>query len=143
MNIGLLGMQRRKHLFCLMGKEVLLMMMTFVKYFFTPLCCALTSLKKWLPTGALPEQIETSLDDGLARCASFNKRGNLLAAGCNDGRVVVWDFETKGIVKMLIGHVHPVTSVRCVHTLLSPVCTVHSFANYYMVTVGQEIVSFF
>jgi COMPASS component SWD1 len=60
---------------------------------------------------ALPDRIEDNLDDGMATCSAFNRRGTLLAVGCNDGRTVIWDFETRGIAKVLIGHVHPITAV--------------------------------
>jgi WD40 repeat protein len=60
----------------------------------------------------LPEHILYDIrDDGFARCASFNRRATLLAAGCSDGRVVVYDFATRGIVKIFVGHVQPVTIV--------------------------------
>ncbi|KAJ1567398.1 chromatin binding protein, partial [Nowakowskiella sp. JEL0078] len=35
----------------------------------------------------------------------------MLAAGCLDGRCIVWDFYTRGISQILKGHVQPVTSV--------------------------------
>ena len=53
-------------------------------------------------------------------CA-FNKRGTLLAVGCNDGRIMIWDFLTRGIAKVIIAHVHPVCSVRY-----------DRFVNYYL-----------
>lgn len=42
----------------------------------------------------------------------FNKYGSLLAVGCNDGRIVIWDFLTRGIAKIIMAHVHPVCSLR-------------------------------
>ena len=56
--------------------------------------------------------------DGALDCVSiavtcaFNKRGSLLAVGCNDGRIVIWDFLTRGIAKWISAHVHPVCSLR-------------------------------
>ncbi|KAI9323510.1 WD40-repeat-containing domain protein [Dichotomocladium elegans] len=41
----------------------------------------------------------------------FNRRGTLLAAGCHDGRCVVWDFDTKGIARSMTGHVKPIVSI--------------------------------
>ncbi|XP_074652358.1 retinoblastoma-binding protein 5-like isoform X2 [Tubulanus polymorphus] len=35
----------------------------------------------------------------------------MLAVGCNDGRIVVWDFLTRGIAKIIQSHVHPVCSL--------------------------------
>lgn len=47
----------------------------------------------------------------MAGTCSFNKRGTLLAVGCNDGRIVIWDFLTRGIAKIITAHVHPVCSI--------------------------------
>lgn len=59
-----------------------------------------------------PEEFDGSLDCiSLAVTCSFNKHGTLLAVGCNDGRIVVWDFLTRGIAKMISAHVHPVCSI--------------------------------
>lgn len=60
----------------------------------------------------VPEEFDGVLDCmSLAICCSFNRQGSLLAVGCNDGRVVIWDFLTRGIAKSIQGHVHPVCSV--------------------------------
>lgn len=59
------------------------------------------------------QEYDGALDSvSVALTASFNRRGSLLAVGCNDGRVVIWDFLTRGIAKIISAHVHPVTSVR-------------------------------
>ena len=53
------------------------------------------------------------LDSGSeALTCAFNRRGTLLAVGCNDGRIAIWDFMTRGIARMLNGHIHPITSLR-------------------------------
>ena len=58
--------------------------------------------------------------DGVLDCVSmavtcaFNRRGTLLSVGCNDGRIVVWDFLTRGIAKIISAHIHPVCSLRFV-----------------------------
>ena len=50
----------------------------------------------------IPDRIEEELHDGFhnSRCLSFNKRGTLLAAGCHDGSCVIWDFDTRGVIKV-------------------------------------------
>ena len=56
--------------------------------------------------------------DGALDCVSiaitcaFNRHGTLLAVGCNDGRMVFWDFLTRGIGKIINAHVHPVCTLR-------------------------------
>uniref|UniRef100_A0A0A9W5Q1 Retinoblastoma-binding protein 5 n=1 Tax=Lygus hesperus TaxID=30085 RepID=A0A0A9W5Q1_LYGHE len=70
-----------------------------------------------------PEEFDGSLDCvSLAITCAFNKRGTLLAVGCNDGRIVIWDFLTRGIAKVITAHMHPVCSLswsRGGHKLLS------------------------
>ncbi|KAG4980923.1 hypothetical protein JHK82_034169 [Glycine max] len=51
--------------------------------------------------GDFPEVIEEYLEHGCMKCIAFNRRGTLLAAGCNNGSCVIWDFETRGIAKEL------------------------------------------
>ncbi|UYV71401.1 RBBP5, partial [Cordylochernes scorpioides] len=59
-----------------------------------------------------PEEFDGTLDSiSLAVTCQFNKRGTLLAVGCNDGRIVIWDFLTRGIAKIITAHVHPVCSL--------------------------------
>ncbi|CAB1315332.1 unnamed protein product, partial [Coregonus sp. 'balchen'] len=66
--------------------------------------------------------------DGTLDCISmaltciFNRWGTLLAVGCNDGRIVIWDFLTRGIAKIISAHIHPVCSLcwsRDGHKLVS------------------------
>ena len=59
-----------------------------------------------------PEEFDGTLDCiSRAVTCMFNRKGTLLAVGCNDGRVVIWDFLTRGIAKIISAHVHPVCSV--------------------------------
>ncbi|KAI8361605.1 WD40-repeat-containing domain protein [Mortierella sp. GBAus27b] len=58
-----------------------------------------------------PEVIEDTLENGPAVIVRFNRRGTLLAAGCSDGAIVIWDFDTRGVSRTLIGHVKTVTSL--------------------------------
>ena len=70
-----------------------------------------------------PEEFDGSLDCiSMAVTCSFNRCltnpihpfnfpisrfGTLFAVGCNDGRIVIWDFLTRGIAKIISAHVHP------------------------------------
>lgn len=53
---------------------------------------------------SIPEVIEDTLEEGFATCCAFNRRGTLLATGCYDGRVVVWDFDTRGSSRVYNHH---------------------------------------
>ena len=60
-----------------------------------------------------PEEFDGALDSiSLAVTCAFNRRGTCLAVGCNDGRIVIWDFLTRGMAKIISAHVHPVCSLR-------------------------------
>ncbi|CAI9723015.1 retinoblastoma-binding protein 5 homolog isoform X2 [Octopus vulgaris] len=70
-----------------------------------------------------PEEFDGALDCvSIAVTCVFNRQGTILAVGCNDGRIVLWDFLTRGIAKVINAHVHPVCSLsvnRNGHKLLS------------------------
>ncbi|KAK3575950.1 hypothetical protein CHS0354_019267 [Potamilus streckersoni] len=70
-----------------------------------------------------PEDFDGTLDCvSIAITCAFNRHGTLLAVGCNDGRVVLWDFLTRGIAKIVNAHVHPVCTLswsRNGHKLLT------------------------
>uniref|UniRef100_A0A6G1S917 Retinoblastoma-binding protein 5 n=1 Tax=Aceria tosichella TaxID=561515 RepID=A0A6G1S917_9ACAR len=61
----------------------------------------------------VPEECDGELEcNGIGICCSFNRYGTLLAAGCNDGRIVIWDFITRNEVREFQAHFgHPVTSI--------------------------------
>ena len=55
-----------------------------------------------------PEEHDGNLEtdsSSVALTCAYNRRGTLLAVGCNDGRIVIWDFVTRGIAKMISGMV--------------------------------------
>lgn len=59
-----------------------------------------------------PEDFDGTLDCvSIAITCAFNRQGTLLAVGCNDGRLVLWDFLTRGIAKIINAHVHPVCTL--------------------------------
>jgi len=59
-----------------------------------------------------PEDFDGALDCfSMALVSQFNRQGTLLAVGCNDGRLVIWDFLTRGIAKSINAHVHPICSL--------------------------------
>ncbi|KAF2077311.1 hypothetical protein CYY_001377 [Polysphondylium violaceum] len=62
----------------------------------------------------VPEAIEHTLVDPAgtkANCAQFNRRGTLLAVGCQAGQVHIWDFQTKSIARSLLQHKQTVNSI--------------------------------
>lgn len=64
-----------------------------------------------------PEENDGTLDCiTMALTCSFNRFGTLLAVGCNDGRIVIWDFLTRGIAKIIQAHIHPVCSISWTRT---------------------------
>jgi len=59
-----------------------------------------------------PEEFDGILDStNNTLAASFNRRGSLLATGCNDGRIVIWDFLTRRSAKVLLAHTSSICSV--------------------------------
>ncbi|KAL4854491.1 Retinoblastoma-binding protein 5 [Chlorella vulgaris] len=73
----------------------------------------------------LPERVEEQLSEVAACCLAFNRWGTLLAAGCMDGTVALYDYQTRGVgANLLNGHT-PGSHVSALlwsndgHTLLS------------------------
>jgi COMPASS component SWD1 len=60
-----------------------------------------------------PEVVESELDNqGVSTTVvAFDRHGNYLACGANDGRVIVWDCVTRSAARELCGHVQPITAL--------------------------------
>lgn len=54
----------------------------------------------------LPERVEEQLSGAIASCLAFNRWGTLLAAGCLNGSVALYDYQTRGMASTLEGG-HP------------------------------------
>ncbi|XP_065176061.1 retinoblastoma-binding protein 5 homolog [Sycon ciliatum] len=64
------------------------------------------------PEKHYPEENDGCLDCGaLANSCAFNRFGTLLAVGCRDGRIVLWDLLTRGITRTFTGHSYSVTTL--------------------------------
>lgn len=60
-----------------------------------------------------PTAVQTSLP-AQACLARFDPSGRYIAAGRSTGMAVVWDLETRAIVRWLEGHVKGITNIECV-----------------------------
>ncbi|KPM07920.1 retinoblastoma-binding protein 5-like protein [Sarcoptes scabiei] len=59
-----------------------------------------------------PEEYDTILEgSSYAITLAFNRYGTILAAGCNDGKIQLWDFMTREVAKTITAHLGPVTSL--------------------------------
>eukprot|EP01129_Flabellula_baltica_P000294 TRINITY_DN10326_c0_g1_i1.p1 TRINITY_DN10326_c0_g1~~TRINITY_DN10326_c0_g1_i1.p1 ORF type:complete len:414 (-),score=74.19 TRINITY_DN10326_c0_g1_i1:13-1254(-) len=66
-----------------------------------------------LYANTLPEYNEGHLEEGayMSTCCQFNSFGSLFACGCHDGRIVIWDFDTRRVGQVLVGHSRPISSL--------------------------------
>ncbi|KAK9467567.1 WD40-repeat-containing domain protein [Lipomyces arxii] len=58
-----------------------------------------------------PENLTHTLNFGQSTCIKFNRKGDYLASGLVDGTVIVFDFDTYGIARVLRGHTRPIQSL--------------------------------
>ncbi|KKY19121.1 putative set1 complex component swd1 [Phaeomoniella chlamydospora] len=58
-----------------------------------------------------PDCLTNELRSGHATTLRFNRKGDYLASGRVDGKVVVWDMETMGVAMKMHGHVAQITSL--------------------------------
>lgn len=58
-----------------------------------------------------PSTRYSMIDEGFGISCKFNRWGTLLAIGCRDGRILIWDAETYSIAQVFTGHTQPVTSL--------------------------------
>ncbi|KAK9450758.1 WD40-repeat-containing domain protein [Limtongia smithiae] len=58
-----------------------------------------------------PENLTHTLNYGRSTCIRFNRKGDYLASGLADGTVIVFDFDTYGIARVLRGHTRAVQSL--------------------------------
>lgn len=92
-----------------------------------------------------PDEYDGFLDSPGATILSveFNRRGTLLAGGCNDGKILIWDFVTRNLLKVIIAHSHPVSSInwsRDGRYLVSAGCD--NYVHIWEVLTGKCIFSF-
>ncbi|KNC82332.1 hypothetical protein SARC_05371 [Sphaeroforma arctica JP610] len=73
----------------------------------------------------IPEVIEDTLDDAFSLTVQFSPSGVLIATGCNDGKILVYDRTSRLYGRALMGHSGP---VMCV-SWLSDLCLVSGGAD--------------
>jgi COMPASS component SWD1 len=58
-----------------------------------------------------PEALTASYNFGHSTCLRFNRSGSHVAVGLVDGTIIIWDFATSGVARLLKGHTRTVQSV--------------------------------
>lgn len=69
-----------------------------------------------------PEHQTSTLKSGHVTCVRFNRKGDFLAAGRTDGRVVIFDMDVQSVARKLKGHTRQVQSLswsRCGRYLMT------------------------
>lgn len=76
--------------------------------------CAMSALSSGVDT-EFPDAVAATLtrsNQSKQLTTRLNNAGTLLAVGCSDGAIVIYDFETRAVAKLLKGHTKPVIAVR-------------------------------
>jgi COMPASS component SWD1 len=69
-----------------------------------------------------PEYQTSTLKSGHVTCVRFNRKGDFLAAGRTDGKVVIFDMDVSSVARKLKGHTRQIQSLswsRCGRYLLT------------------------
>ena len=83
-----------------------------------------------------PEIIDRRLSEGCAVCCEFNRWGSLLAVGCHDGKVIIWDFDVLGVARVLVGLFFLLVVVVCLVVVVWVVLFVVSLIDGSLLAVG-------
>ena len=62
-----------------------------------------------------PELLAGTLRRGHSTCLRFSPKGDFLASGRVDGRILIFDLETYGVARKLRGHSGQIQSLRYFH----------------------------
>lgn len=73
------------------------------------------SLDPFLFSQEYPESLTRTLSWGHSVCVRFNRTGEYLASGLADGNVVIYDYDTYGVAKILQGHAAAIQSLSWSH----------------------------
>lgn len=89
-----------------------------------------------------PEEFDGNLEiNSYPICCCFNRKGSLLGVGCNDGHIIIYDFITRTVVKIIAAHAgNPVCSLdwsRNSHKLVS--CSMDSSVTVWDAKSGGNL----